>query len=216
MLKDEWMVFHNKEKINDRLSKTLGESNYNSQNYLEQLSHICNDFDEIIKKSIEDLSRSDILAAVTYTWWAIEAVDCIYKELNDTFSINLITSSKYNEIHKFVIAIRSFIVAHPLETNRHPKFGLDGTYILTDIYSTWSKFIRQPNDIIYLSIKGCNNKPSKNKSYIYLKVYPTKNNGNTLYQKWFALSFSDLEYSISYCIKTLDDYNKILKKSIKK
>ena len=33
----------------------------------------------------------------------------------------------------YIKALRSFVVAHPLSTSRHSKYGLDGNYICVDI-----------------------------------------------------------------------------------
>ena len=53
--------------------------------------------------------------------------DCILKDF---------IFSKHDELtlhREYFSALRSFVLAHPLGTNRHERYGLDGNYICVDI-----------------------------------------------------------------------------------
>ena len=186
MLLELWAKFSQKEKFNKKLQKELG-SQYNTQNYLEQMNHICDDVDQLLKKA--KLTKQDILALVLYTSWSFEVVKQTKAELDETFNITLNTSPKYEELDKFNKAIRSFIIAHPLDTTKPAQ---------------------------YLTFKVLKNTPNKNKTYVYFKVYnTTKNNQDSSFQKYFGLSLDDLVICIKECIKTLDYFNKVLKRKVR-
>lgn len=212
MLVELWDKFKEKEKINDELSNKLG-TKYNSQNYLEQMSHVCDDVDKLLKKS--KLNKQDILALVLYTSWSFEAVEQIKVELNKTFNLTLDTSDKYKELDKFNKAIRSFVIAHPLNTTHgeHNFLNLNGQYVCLDVYLTFPKLIIKA-PIKYFTFTELKDTYEENKQYVYFKVYNTcKNNENPTYQKYFGLCIDDLITCIKVCLEMLDTFNMSISQS---
>lgn len=229
MLRDLWNTFIRKEKINEILKKRTGNNTkYNSQNYLEKLKYICTDFDKIYNKDIKNITMQDVICAIIYMDWTIEAVDMIEKELSYVLSTTFIASNKYDKLKDYSNALRSFIIAHPLETNRHSKYGLDGSFICIDIQPQANNFIIGHGLYKYFSLSGLQNRPNKNKRYVYIKCYSAnkinenrKNHtisfvniaySNKVY--WFGIALEDIYEVISYCIKRLDYFNRTIKKII--
>lgn len=214
MLVEKWNKFTQREKINVKLQNRVSTF-YNSQNYLEQLCHVCEDIDNILKKNL--LTKEDIIALITYTSWSFEAVDNIKHELENIFNITLTPSNQYNLYNQFHKAIRSFIIAHPLSTNqkRHAPWNLDGNYVCLDVYYNFPKYLMNVSKK-YFSINGVKDKARTNKRYVYLKVYNTKLKGqDPSFQKYFGLCIEDLINCVEQCLKELDSFNKTLKKEIR-
>lgn len=229
MLQDLWNIFIRKEKINEILKKRTGDcTKYNSQNYLEKLKYVCTDFDALYSKNVNDITLQDVICAVVYMDWAIESVDMIEKELSYVLSTSFATSNKYDKLKDYSNALRSFIIAHPLETNRHSKYGLDGSFICIDIQPQVNNFIIGPGLYKYFSLSGLQNKSNKNKSYVYIKCYSAnkfnenRKNHTISFDSiahpnkvcWFGLTLEDIYEVISYCIKRLDYFNRAVKKII--
>ena len=229
MLRDLWKTFIQKEKINEILEKRTGDcTKYNSQNYLEKLRYVCTDFDMLYSKNVNNITMQEVICAVVYMDWTIESVDMIEKELSYVLSTSFITSNKYDKLKEYSNSLRSFIIAHPLETNRHSKYKLDGSYICVDIQPQASIFIIGPESYKYFSLSGLQNKPNKNKRYVYIKCYSANKikenrkshtisfdniaHPNELY--FFGIALEDIYEVISYCIKRLDYFNRTIKKII--
>ena len=79
-------------------------------------------------------SRKDVVYFIVLSDWIVEACNCIYK-LYEKYAGNFVYSRKeeFEKTNKQFKAIRSFIVAHPLNTDRHTEFGYDGKKKCIDI-----------------------------------------------------------------------------------
>lgn len=223
MLVELWNEFKEKEKINEILEKRTGDwTKYNSQNYLEKLKYVCTDFDKLYSKNVDDITLQDVICAVIYMDWAIESIDMIEKELSYVFSTSFTPSNKYNKLKEYSDTLRSLIIAHPLETNRHSKYKLDGSYICIDIQPQANKF--NVGSYKYFSISSLQNKSNKNKKYVYIKCYSVNkiitNHENVRYDNiahpnklyYFGIALEDIHEVIWYCIKRLDYFNRTIKK----
>lgn len=103
---------------------------------IQKLNWNIGDFN-FLYRNIE--SRKDIVYLIVLSDWIVESCDYIYK-LYKKYANNFVYSreDEYEEFNKKFKAIRSFIVAHPLSTDRHPKFGYDGKKKCIDIKSSLS------------------------------------------------------------------------------
>ena len=73
----------------------------------------------------------EIVYMIALIDWICEAVSAIFKILKLEV-INRYTYEKEDSVLQsiqFFKAIRSFVVAHPLSTDRHKKYGFDGDMI---------------------------------------------------------------------------------------
>ncbi|MGN0655105.1 MAG: hypothetical protein ACI4KD_09355 [Oscillospiraceae bacterium] len=107
-------------------------------------SKMC-DFMQKINFSIQDLNTEisllenaetkTIVYVIILVVWIQEAFEKIEKLYRDDVMQDFSYSKDIDlkNAKKYIDAIRSFAVAHPLSTNRHPQFGFDGNYICVDI-----------------------------------------------------------------------------------
>lgn len=119
----------------------------------ESYNKIC-DYMQKINFCIQDLNaercncqeltiKTIVYVTVLVDWLqeAVEAVESMYREgVLDSFQY--IHNGDLINARNYLRAIRSFMVAHPLSTNRHPKHGFDGDLICIDI--------RLPNESLSL------------------------------------------------------------------
>lgn len=112
--------------------------------YLQKACYSITDFYYIYNKYSEDdasyLTREDIIYIVATATWLIEASDFVIgnkgkikKEVRKNFEYENL--DKIQQYRKYILALRSFIIAHPLDTNRHEFFGFDGDLTSIDIYT---------------------------------------------------------------------------------
>lgn len=99
--------------------------------YLEKINYSIQDVEKELNKKPDN---SVLICILVYVCWIQESVNEIknsYKEYavkNFNYDMSLLDDDK-----KFLNAIRSFVFAHPLTTNRHEMFGFDGTLRCIDI-----------------------------------------------------------------------------------
>lgn len=104
--------------------------------------HLVCDYLEKIKYSLQDIEKelakpadnSVLICVLAYTCWiqdSIKELKKIYQEyIDDNINVENELLSKNED---YLYALRSFVFAHPLTTNRHAKFGFDGTLRCIDI-----------------------------------------------------------------------------------
>lgn len=102
--------------------------------YMQKINFSLQDLNSEIP-SLEDAHMKDIVYVIILSAWIQEAFEKIYNLVRSDVLQNF-SYGKEDELKKakkYINAIRSFAIAHPLSTDRHPKFGFDGNYICVDI-----------------------------------------------------------------------------------
>ena len=124
-------------------------------------------------------SRKDIVYIIALGDWIVESCNCIYKSYKK-YTNGFVYSRKedFDESNKRFKAIRSFIVAHPLNTDRHSEFGYDGEKKCIDIILKLSGVDKaffnydRPDADFYLSYYGDDAKCAyKNEGHDYSEIY---------------------------------------------
>lgn len=115
-------------------------------------------------------------------------------------------------------AIRSFVVAHPLNTNRHKEYGFDGDFICVDVRHKTSLLMKadaMAKDWYHLSIDGMQENGIDIASDFVLYAYSEQIDGNQFY-KIIGANFSDLYYAARLQIENLYELDRRLSKLKKK
>lgn len=141
-------------------------------------------------------TMKEIIYVIVLVDWIREAVDSIHgilrKEVTDFLGIS--KGTDIQRADRYFKAIRSFVVAHPLNTNRHKQFGMDGDLICVDVRNGTSALIENNsnlNDWFFLSIDGlCENAQSDSSDFV-LYVYSQKIDKMRFF-KYVRANFSDL------------------------
>lgn len=115
------------------------------------------DYLQKIRFSVEDIDNAlnslkfdnqTITFLVTAVDWIVESTRWISEAINKDVKSNFCFTKldEYKKVYDYFKAIRSFLVAHPLNTENHKKFSLDGTYICMDV--------RNKNDSVIILLEN--------------------------------------------------------------
>lgn len=116
--------------------------------YMQKINFCIQDLNSEREK-LDSLEMRSIVYATVLTDWLVEAVEKVEESYIDgtwdEFTYD--NASSLQKANKYLRAIRSFMVAHPLSTNRHKDYGFDGNLICIDI--------RLPNEGLRLAPDNC-------------------------------------------------------------
>lgn len=150
--------------------------------YLQKVNYSIQDFNETIKNGFTQ-KRKDTVFLVALTNWIVEATEkipeCYHGEIMRSFVYarepELVARKKYFK------AVRSFVLAHPLGTDRHPEFGLDGDFLCVDLGSGGLAVRFLDKGFYRLTLDGLCPVSKIPESDVILSVY-SKKDGATFFQ----------------------------------
>lgn len=134
-----------------------------------------------------------IIYVITLVDWITNAVRLL-REAIPADSIKNFSYAKeplVKQAKKYISAIRSFAVAHPLGTDRHKKYGFDGTTICVDIRPNQNSLWMMPDERrFYIALDG--KRPYSNEVVCDYCFYVYAEGDN--YQSFYSMecSFFDL------------------------
>ena len=110
--------------------------NFNlAHDFLQKINYSIQDINEIISEGFPLKQRSKVIYFIMLITWIDEAIlqlqNCCRKGILKNFEYSKVEEMERNT--KYLKAVRSLLSAHPLTTNRHKYFGLDGNLICIDI-----------------------------------------------------------------------------------
>lgn len=152
------------------------ESYNRSCDYLQKINYCIQDINHELE-CLSHPSMKEVIYLIVLIDWIKEAVNALPSLLRDglTKRFSFQRQSDLSRAEKYFTAIRSFVVAHPLSTNRHEQYGFDGTKICVDIRRAEERFLPLLNDDSWKHIdldglhKGKGNTPSDIVLIIYDK-----------------------------------------------
>lgn len=146
---------------------------------------------EIIEN--ESYGRKDIVYIILLVTWIEEGFSCIRDKLKPCLLVESPNKKELEKARKFIKAARSFIVAHPLTTDKHPDFGFDGNYICVDISSIHTaihSLLGQTPHYCHLSFNGLDEMQREATGDFVLRIYSQKKDGMQ-YSQHICCSFAD-------------------------
>ena len=192
------------------------KSNYSrSCNYLQKINHCIQDLNAEIK-NLSEPSMKEVVYIISLIDWVREAVQAIFKILKPEIKKNYIYKNEdcVRQSEKYIKAIRSFVVAHPLNTNRHNEYGFDGDMICIDIGSNISavtNIVSCNSDWFYLDFNGLEDQTKEQSADFVLYVYSQKAD-MMQFIKDIGVDFKDLYHVAELQIEKLYDLDKYLGK----
>lgn len=190
------------------------KSNYSRIcDYLQKISYCIQDLNNELK--LEKLTMKDVIFAIVQVVWIQEATEALETYYKDDI-INKFAFMKSDELvkaKKYINAIRSFVIAHPLSTNRHEKYGFDGNYICIDV-RTPSQDITFPliNDINrfnHLDFEGIHDSIKNSLDDFFLYCYSKKDDNMRFFQ-YIGCSMSDIYHVAELYIEKIYLFDKYL------
>ena len=169
-------------KLNDLNSlnskKWIWGSEYNHSITLDYLQKVCVSIMDLNSemKYLDKPEIKDIVFIITLVCWICEAKKSIYDKLRDEVKehIKLEEDEELKKANEYMKALRSFVIAHPLKTNRHDKFGMDGDLICVDFRSADDPICKLNDDPTFwfsLDIEGLHENATDEQSDFNLLVF---------------------------------------------
>lgn len=190
-----------------------------SCDYLRKIDYSIQDLNAEICNLYKPTMK-EVVYVIVLVDWICEAVDSIYKILREevTDFLNIKDDAELERVKQYFKAIRSFVVAHPLNTSRHKAFGMDGDLICVDVRNRTSKLVETcscSNDWLFLNLDGLQENAQDVSSDFVLYVYSQKMD-QMKYFKYVRANFSDLYYVAELQIERLYTLDLKLSKLTKK
>lgn len=102
--------------------------------YMQKINYCIQDLNSE-RENLQAPTMKTIVYVTVLTDWiheAVEAIETMYCDgVLDGFYYE--KADELRNAKKYLLAFRSFMVAHPLSTNRHQNYGFDGNLICIDI-----------------------------------------------------------------------------------
>lgn len=192
---------------------------YRSCDYLQKINYCIQDLNAEVK-NLSEPSMKEVVYIIVLIDWVCEAVEAIPKVLKLGIMNNYVYRKNdcVSQSVKFFKAVRSFVVAHPLSTNRHEKYGFNGDMICVDIrsgISTVTKAFSHNSDWFHLDFNGLKKEAKEQSADFLLYVYSQNADGMQFF-KYIGVDFKDLYHVVELQIEKLYDLDKYLGKLKKK
>lgn len=179
--------------------------------YLQKVNFSVLDFNATIEHGFSRKNKDTVFLIAT-TDWINEATKsvpgCYPNHIIKNFSF-----SKQNELtlHRaYFSALRSFVLAHPLGTSRHERYGLDGNYICVDIRPK-QHFIDICNGGFHrLTIDGLERVDKIQDHDVVLLVYSKKDGAE--YFQHIGFDMTDVRDTAALCIDYLYELDRHISK----
>lgn len=150
--------------------------------YLQKINYSIQDLNGEIE-CLSKISAKEIIYIISLVDWIIESFNAIKKGLKEVIVKDFVylKSAEMDNATAYLKALRSFVVAHPLSTNRHKEFGFDGNFICIDITSSIGPlYVLLNNHLEYfyhLDYEGLKEKTFDETDDFYLRSYSEKDAG---------------------------------------
>lgn len=188
--------------------------------------NLANDCLQKLDYSIQDLnseienknykSLKDVVYCIALTDWIIESLNTVQKclRLDVEKGFKYDKNSLVREATDYLKALRAFVIAHPLDTNKHGKYSLDGNFICVDFQTkpnALMKLISKNDRFYHLGINGM--KPFdivQNADDVILLSYSKKKDDMRFFT-YIGINMTDIYSVSSKYIDKLYSLNKYLR-----
>lgn len=185
--------------------------------YMQKINYSIQDLNQQIDE-ITDIQLKDVLFIIVLVDWIIDSYNAIEKRIKPQIiqKFSYRKETEFQNAKNYLKALRSFVVAHPLTTNRHSKFGFDGDFICIDIGGNKSPIIHfYPNDHFYFIDYNGIREEKVIESDFFLRAYSDKKD-KMQYSKYIGCKCCDIFNVAKLYIDKLYALDKYLSKQKKK
>ena len=171
------------------------ESYWRGMDCLQKINYSIQDLNHELD-SLSDRPMKEVVFVISLVDWIRDA----YNSICNLLRPDVLTSFRYqNEAYAkktkaYLTAIRSFVVAYPLSTNRHEEYGFDGDMICVDIKSQTDRLaltLSNTDQWLYIGIEGIQ-EYGKDIPHDFLLMFYSKKMDKMRFFKYMGASYSDL------------------------
>jgi len=180
--------------------------------YMQKINYCIQDLNGEIP-GLQQLTNKNVVYVVTLVTWIREAVRGIRSLYKDEALKGFVFSreDELAQANSYLSAVRSFIVAHPLQTNQHSNYGMDGTLTCIDIKRPGEYLSIVPEkSIAHLDYAGLHEN-TKGSADFYLYAFSTKTEHKDV-SMYIGCSLEDIYHAAELYIDKLYALNKHLQK----
>ena len=212
MVSGDWIGINKHWVINDKNDYDKLCDYYQKINYsVQDLNNELDNLEIINMKSI-----IYITVLMDWIWEASESIKrLVRKDVKKSYLYN--EAAEWKRAKAYHKAFRSYVVAHPLTTDRHKQYGLDGSFICVDIRPT-SNVVSLPfcpEELFYrLTFMGMQNHKKELADDFCLMSYSSAD--NMQYFKYITCNIKDLEKTTQICLDELKAFEKYISKQKRK
>lgn len=149
-----------------------------AHDYLQKVSYSMQDINYLLKDGSRIKKRTDILSLIVMADWIADSVwqykNCLQPGLLDDFCFS--DQEALSKSRSFIKGIRSFIIAHPLNTEKHEQFGFDGDVVCIDLRTVKPFFLDYEKDVERVGLDGVRNYGGEREYDFYLYAYSKQEN----------------------------------------
>lgn len=185
-------------------------------NYMQKINYCIQDLNSEIE-TLENQKMKGLVFVISLVDWIREAFLAIKKEIYKEI-IKGYTFSRVKELEKaekYLLAIRSFVVAHPLTTNQHKKYGFDGNFICVDFNSAFGRSLHFTGEEMFYHIDHDGLVKMRCKSDDFFLLSYSQRDDNMRFYKEIGAKFSDIYHVAELYIENLYELDKYLVKNAK-
>lgn len=171
------------------------ESYWRGMDCVQKINYSIQDLNNEVS-SLSERPMKEVVFVISLVDWICDALASILKLLRPdivaSFQYKNEESSK--KVKGYFKAIRSFVVAHPLNTTRHKEYGLDGDMICIDIRSkeyTLVSLLPNSASWFHLGFDGLQ-QYAKDIPYDFILMFYSQKMDQMNYFKYMSASYSDL------------------------
>ena len=182
---------------------------------MQKINYSIQDLNSTID-NLKKFDRRNIVYIISLVDWIREAFNAIIDVINPKVISNFrfLKQEELKRHSEYFKAIRSFVVAHPLNTTNHKEYGLDGNFICVDIRDDngvclWVKM----KDKYVITIDGLKKEDSNMDFYLY--CYSDKDD-NMSHFKNVGCRYSDIYETAKLYIEKLYALDNYLTKNARK
>jgi hypothetical protein len=187
-----------------------------AHDYLQKISFSLQDINDLLGDSGQIEKRTDIISLIVMVDWIADSVwqykSCLSEGLMDDFRFS--HQSDLENCHAFLKALRSIVVAHPLNTYKHDGLGLDGDIICVDLRINQPILFVSRDSVRRFGINGIEPYITEHSNDVYLYVY--SKNANARYFEFLIVDLADLVRVVRVYIDQLCEIDNHLGKLRKK
>lgn len=187
-----------------------------AHDYLQKISFSLQDINDLLGDSGQIEKRTDVISLIVMVDWIADSVwrykSCLSKGLLDGFQF-----SRQNNLEKcydYIKALRSIAVAHPLNTDQHKEFGLDGDIICVDLRISQPVLFSSGDSVRRFGINGIEPYVTERSDDVFLYVY--SKNANARHFEFLIVDLVDVVRVARVYIDQLCEIDKRLCKLRKK
>lgn len=196
------------------LCKSTGDSLF-VDDCLQKINYCIQDLNQELT-CIDDLSIKNIVYIITLVAWISEAMPNLRGRYRDVVmkGFRYSREDELKQAYNYLMALRSFAVAHPLETDRHPDYGMDGSLICIDIVLPHKSLSLHPDEHFRtLNHTGLHKEKPLNADF-YLQAY-SREIEHEVHPVFIGCTLSDIYHVAELYIDKLYALDRYLRKTTK-